>query len=97
MELVFCVYLFEVIHKKDRLEPLSSVLNLRTEVRNHTQIRLVPLSTKDKMSHVEGHHEISTSHLNAIELLPIWIMFIDRIIDRIWISIVVLTTALFQP
>ena len=36
-------------------------------------------------------------YLNAIELLPIWIMFIDRIIDRIWISTVTLTTELFQP
>ena len=49
------------------------------------------------MSHVEGHHEISTSYLNAIELLPIWIMFIDRIIDRIWISAVTLTTELLNP
>ena len=48
------------------------------------------------MTHVEGHHEISTSYLNAIELLPIWIMFIGRIIDRIWISAVILTTELFQ-
>ena len=54
MELVFCVYLFEVIHKKDRLEPLSSVLNLRTEVENHTQTRLDPLSTLVKMTIVEG-------------------------------------------
>ena len=68
---------------KAYLDPLSSTFNLKVEVENHTQIRLVPLSTKDKMSHVEGHHEISTSYLNAIELLPIWIMFIDRIIDRI--------------
>lgn len=52
--------------------------------------------TRDKLSHVEGHHEISTSYLNAIELLPIWIMFIGRIIDRIWISAVILTTELFQ-
>ena len=36
-------------------------------------------------------------YLNAIELLPIWIMFIDRIIDRIRILIVVLTTEFFQP
>ena len=54
MELVFCVYLFEVIHKKDRLEPLSSVLNLRTEVKNHTQTRLDPLSTLVKMTTVAG-------------------------------------------
>ena len=49
------------------------------------------------MTHVEGHHEIPTPHLNAIELLPIWIMFIDRIIDRIWISTVALTTELLNP
>ena len=55
------------------------------------------VSTRDKMTGVEGHHEISISYMNAIELLPIWIMFIDRIIDRIWIFVVVLTTELFQP
>lgn len=49
------------------------------------------------MTHVEGHHEIPTPHLNAIELLPIWIMFIDRIIDRIWFSSVPLSSELFQP
>ena len=48
------------------------------------------------MTGVEGHHEISISYMNAIELLPIWIMFIDRIIDRIWSSSVILTTELFQ-
>ena len=53
--------------------------------------------TRDKLSHVEGHHEISTSYLNAIELLPIWIMFIDRIIDKIQISVVTLSSELFQP
>lgn len=36
-------------------------------------------------------------YLSAIELLPIWIMFIDRIIDRIRILIDVLTTEFFQP
>ena len=36
-------------------------------------------------------------YLSAIELLPIWIMFIDRIIDRIWISAVTLSSELFQP
>ena len=35
-------------------------------------------------------------YLSAIELLPIWIMFIDRIIDRIWISAVTLSSELFQ-
>ena len=45
-------------------------------------LRLDSISTRDKLSHVEGHHEISTSYLSAIELLPIWIMLIDRIIDR---------------
>ena len=60
-------------------------------------LRLDSISTRDKLSHVEGHHEISTSYLNAIELLPIWTMFIDRIIVRIWFSLVVLTTELFQP
>lgn len=60
-------------------------------------LRLDDVSTRGKMTHVEGHHEIPTPHLNAIELLPIWIMFIDRIIDRIWISTVTLTTELFQP
>lgn len=59
-------------------------------------LRLDLVSTRDKMTHVEGHHEISTSYLNAIELLSIWIMFIDRIIDRIWISTVVLTTELLN-
>lgn len=49
------------------------------------------------MTHVESHHEISASYLNAIELLPIWIMFIDRIIDRIWISTVTLYTELLNP
>ena len=34
---------------------------------------------------------------SAIELLPIWIMFIDRIIDRIWISLIVLSTELLNP
>ena len=55
------------------------------------------LSTAVKMTGVEYHHEISTSYLNAIELLPIWIMLLNRIIDRIWIFVVVLTTELFQP
>lgn len=55
---------------------------------------LVP--TRDKLSHFEGHHEISTSYLNAIELLPIWIMFIDRIIDKIWFSAVTLSTELLN-
>ena len=36
-------------------------------------------------------------YLSAIELLPIWIMFIDRIIDRIWIRVVILTTELLNP
>lgn len=36
-------------------------------------------------------------YLSAIELLPIWIMFIGRIIDRIWISAVVLSTELLNP
>ena len=54
------------------------------------------VSTTVKMTGVEDHHEISTSYLNAIELLPIWIMFIDRIIGRIWISIVVFTTVLLN-
>lgn len=49
------------------------------------------------MTGVDGHHEIPTPHLNAIELLPIWIMFIGRIIDKIWISLVTLTTEFFQP
>ena len=35
-------------------------------------------------------------YLNAIELLPIWIMFIDRIIDRIWISAVTLSIELLN-
>ena len=30
--------------------------------------------------------------LRTIELLPIWIIFIDRIIDRIWISVVTLSS-----
>ena len=34
---------------------------------------------------------------SAVELLPIWIMFIDRIIDRIWTLAVVLTTELLNP
>ena len=64
-------------------------------------LRLDLVSTRDKMTHVEGHHEISTSYLNAIELLPIWIMFIDRIIDdriidKIQISVVTLSSELFQ-
>lgn len=57
-------------------------------------LRLDLVSTRDKMTHVEGHHEISTSYLNAIELLPIWIMFIDRIIDKIQISVVTLSSEL---
>ena len=60
-------------------------------------LRLDLLSTTVKMTGVEDHHEISTSYLNAIELLPIWIMFIDRIIDRIWISLIVLSTELLNP
>lgn len=35
-------------------------------------------------------------YLNAIELLPIWIMFIDRIIDRIQISVVTLSIELLN-
>ena len=35
-------------------------------------------------------------YLSVIELLPIWIMFIDHIIDRIWFSAVVLTTELLN-
>ena len=34
--------------------------------------------------------------LRTVELLPIWIMFIDRIIDRIWILVVILTTKLLN-
>ena len=34
--------------------------------------------------------------LRTVELLPIWITFIDRIIDRIWFSSVVLTTELLN-
>ena len=60
-------------------------------------LRLDDVSTTVKMTGVEDHHEISTSYLSAIELLPIWIMFIDRIIDRIWISAVTLSSELFQP
>lgn len=54
------------------------------------------VSTRDNLSHVEGHHEISTSYLNAIELLPIWIIFIDRIIVRIWFSVVTLSIELLN-
>lgn len=55
---------------------------------------------------IEGYCEIPTPLskcnwtfliLRTVELLPIWIMFIGRIIDRIWISAVVLSTELFQP
>ena len=56
-------------------------------------LRLDEVSTTVKMTGVEDHHEISTSYLSAIELLPIWIMFIDRI----WISAVTLSSELFQP
>ena len=59
-------------------------------------LRLDEVSTTVKMTGVEDHHEISTSYLSAIELLPIWIMFIDRIIDRICFLSVILTTELFQ-
>ena len=59
-------------------------------------LRLDSISTSVKLSHVEGHHEISTSYLNAIELLPIWIMFIDRIIVRIWFSAVTLSSELLN-
>ena len=58
--------------------------------------RLDLVSTRDKMTGVEDHHEISTSYLSAIELLPIWIMFIDRIIDRIQISVVTLSIELLN-
>ena len=34
--------------------------------------------------------------LRTVELLPIWIMFINRIIDRIWISTVTLTAELLN-
>ena len=45
----------EGTHKKNRLEPLSSVLNLRTEAENHTQTPLDSLSTLVKMTKVEGN------------------------------------------
>ena len=60
-------------------------------------LRLDEVSTTVKMTGVEDHHEISTSYLSAIELLPIWIMFIDRIIDRICFSSVTLTTEPLNP
>lgn len=34
---------------------------------------------------------------SAIELLPIWIMFIDRIIVRIWFSVVALSSEPLNP
>lgn len=49
----FCVYLFEVTHKKDRLSPLSSTNNLLVEFGNHTPTRLAPLSTRPKTVRVE--------------------------------------------
>lgn len=49
----FCVYLFEVTHKKDRLSPLSLTNNLLVEFGNHTPTRLAPLSTRPKTVRVE--------------------------------------------
>lgn len=49
----FWLYLFEITHKKDALDPLSSLVNLTNEVGNHTPTRLVPLSTRPKTVRVE--------------------------------------------
>ena len=49
----FCVYLFVVTHKKDRLSPLSLTNNLLVEFGNHTPTRLAPLSTRPKTVRVE--------------------------------------------
>lgn len=49
----FCVYLFVVTHKKDRLSPLSLTNNLLVEFGNHTPTRLAPLSTHPKTVRVE--------------------------------------------
>ena len=74
MELVFCVYLFEVTHKNDRLEPLSSVLNLRTEVSNYTPNCLDSLSSVVKMSSVESNrtlaHDVICYNLRGVMDIP---------------------------
>lgn len=46
---------------------------------------------------IEATAKYRRLYQSAIELLPIWTMFIDRIIDGIWISLVVLSNKLFQP
>ena len=55
----FCVYLFEVTHKKDRLEPLSSIVNLTTEVSNYTPNCLDSLSRVLKLSTVESKRTVA--------------------------------------
>ena len=76
MELVhsFCVYLFEVTHKKDRLEPLSSIVNLTTEVSNYTPNCLDSLSRVLKLSTVESNrtvaHDVICYNLRGVMEIP---------------------------
>ena len=55
----FFVCLFEITHKKDRLEPLSSVVNLTNEVSNYTPNCLDSLSTYNKLLQVEGNRTVA--------------------------------------
>ena len=51
--------LFEITHKKDRLKPLSSVVNLTNEVSNYTPNCLDSLSTYNKLLQVEGNRTVA--------------------------------------
>ena len=66
--------LFEITHKKDRLEPLSSVLNLRTEVGNHAPNCLDSLSRVLKLSTVDGKrtvaHDVICYSLRGVMEIP---------------------------
>lgn len=46
---------------------------------------------------IEATAKYRRLYQSAIELLPIWIMFIDRIIDGIWFLVVILTTESLNP
>ena len=64
----------EGTHKNDRLEPLSSVVNLTNEVGNHAQNCLDSLSTLVKLTKVEGNrtvaHDVICYSLRGVMEIP---------------------------
>ena len=58
--------------------------------------RIIVFSQQTENQHYFDYFEEAPYILTTVKPLPVWLMFIDRIIDRIWFLAVILTTELFQ-